>query len=164
MLARLARDLDVRFSGDRILLAGEDVTEAIRTEDVSAAASRIAVHGTVREALLARQRAFRRRPGLVAEGRDMGSVVFPDAELKVFLTASVEVRAERRFKQLIDKGMSASIERLREELEARDRRDRERAIAPLQQCPDALRLDTSHIGVEEAVEAIFDWVRTRGLA
>ena len=94
----------------------------------------------------------------------MGSVVFPDAELKVFLTASVEVRAERRFKQLIDKGMSANIERLREELEARDLRDRERAIAPLQQCPDALRLDTSLMGVEEAVEVIFDWVRTRGLA
>lgn len=164
MLARLTRELQVRFAGDRIFLAGEDVTEAIRTEEVSAAASRIAVHGAVREALLERQRAFRRRPGLVAEGRDMGSVVFPDAELKVFLTASVEVRAERRFKQLIDKGMSANIERLREELEARDRRDRERAIAPLQQCPDALRLDTSHMGVDEAVEVIFDWVRTRGLA
>ncbi|HCO77563.1 MAG TPA: cytidylate kinase, partial [Rhodocyclaceae bacterium] len=114
----------------------------------------------VRDALLALQRASRRRPGLVADGRDMGSVVFPDACVKVFLTASPEVRAERRYKQLIAKGFNANIDQLRRELAARDAQDRARAVAPLQAAPDARQLDTTAMTIDEAVATVLEWVRT----
>jgi cytidylate kinase len=150
----IARDLDVRFEGDAIRLAGQVVTDAIRREEVSAAASRVAALPPVREALLERQRDLRRPPGLVADGRDMGSVVFPDAVLKVFLTASPEERASRRHKQLIDKGMHATMAALLEDIRTRDKRDIERAAAPLKMCADAILLDTTRMPVSEAVAKV----------
>lgn len=143
-----------------VAVNGVDVGDAIRTEAVSRAASRIATLPAVRDALLALQRASRRRPGLVADGRDMGSVVFPDACVKVFLTASPEVRAERRYKQLIEKGFDANIDQLRRELAARDAQDRARAVAPLQAAPDARQLDTTAMTIDEAVATVLEWVRT----
>ncbi len=137
-LARLAADLDATFGDDgTIALAGQDATDAIRTEEVSAAASQVAVHPAVRAALFGRQRAFRRPPGLVADGRDMGSVVFPDARVKVFVTASAEERARRRHKQLIAKGISVTMESLVRDIRERDERDEGRAAAPLKHAPDA---------------------------
>ncbi len=150
-LAGIAEVLPARFEGGRILLEGEDATEAIRSEACSAGASKVAAFPAVRAALLGRQRAYRQPPGLVAEGRDMGSVVFPDAALKVFLTATAEARAERRHKQLIDKGMSVSIDTLLQDLRERDARDSARAVAPLQKCADAELLDTTAMTVDEAV-------------
>ncbi len=137
------------------------MTEALRTEEVSAATSRVAARPGVRAALLERQRAFRRPPGLVAEGRDMGSIVFPDAALKVFLTASVETRAERRYKQLMGKGMYAKMSDVVEELGRRDERDRSRPVAPLRHYPDAFFLDTSGLSVEGAVDRVLAWWRER---
>jgi len=160
-LAKVARAMDVRFRGGAIVLDGEDVTEALRTEEVSAAASRVAARPAVRTALLDRQRGFRRPPGLVADGRDMGSVVFPDAPLKVFLTAGVAVRAERRHKQLMEKGMYAKMADVVEELELRDERDTSRPVAPLKHYPDALFLDTTGISVDEAVARVLGWWRER---
>jgi len=160
-LAKVARAMDARFRGGAILLDGEDVTEALRTEEVSAAASRVAARPAVRTALLDRQRGFRRPPGLVADGRDMGSVVFPDAPLKVFLTAGVGVRAERRHKQLMEKGMYAKMADVVEELELRDERDTSRPVAPLKHYPDALFLDTTGISVDEAVARVLGWWRER---
>jgi len=160
-LAKVARAMDVRFRGGAIALEGEDVTEALRTEEVSAAASRVAARPAVRTALLDRQRGFRRPPGLVADGRDMGSVVFPDAPLKVFLTAGVGVRAERRHKQLMEKGMYAKMADVVEELELRDERDTSRPVAPLKHYPDALFLDTTGISVDEAVARVLGWWRER---
>ncbi|HWQ40145.1 MAG TPA: bifunctional 3-phosphoshikimate 1-carboxyvinyltransferase/cytidylate kinase [Burkholderiales bacterium] len=156
-LAQAARSLPVAFSGTRIMLAGEDVTEAIRTEDVAEAASRVAAIPAVRQALMQLQRSFRRPPGLVAEGRDMGSVVFPDAVLKVFLTASVEARAERRHKQLIDKGLNATLAALLRDIEQRDARDTRRSVAPLQKSAGAQVLDTTCLTIEEAVDRVLDW-------
>ena len=153
-IAGIARDLNVRFEGETIRLDGRDITHAIREERVSGAASRIAALSPVREALLERQRAFRRSPGLVADGRDMGSGVFPDATLKIFLTANPEERARRRHKQLIEKGMNANIHALTQEIRDRDARDSERATAPLQKCADAVELDTSGISVEAAVARV----------
>lgn len=153
-LAELARELDARFDGDEVTLAGERVTDAIRAEQVSGAASRVAAHPEVRLALLERQRAFRRPPGLVADGRDMGSRVFPDAGLKVFLTASPEERARRRYKQLIDKGMSANMPDLVREIAERDRRDRERAVAPLREAEGAQVIDTTSLSIEDVVDAV----------
>src|SRR5690606_14650738 len=144
-LAELAAGLDVRFQSGRIDLAGEDVSDAIRTEAVGVASSRVAALPAVRTALLARQRRFRQPPGLVADGRDMGSVVFTDADLKIFLTAGVEIRAERRYKQLMDKGIAASIHDLSRDLRERDARDAARPVAPLRQMPDARLLDTSEM-------------------
>src|SRR5262249_29591852 len=129
-LARIAAGLDVKFGPDRVWLAGEEVSLNLRAEAIGNRASAIAVHQPVRDALTARQRDFRKLPGLVADGRDMGTVIFPDATLKVFLMASVEARARRRYKQLIDKGISANIEDLLRDLEERDARDRTRAAAP----------------------------------
>lgn len=149
-LADLARTLPVSFRDHAVLLDDEDVATAIRTEEISMLASGVAVFPAVREALLARQRAFRRAPGLVAEGRDMGSVVFPDARVKVFLTASAEVRAQRRYKQLIDQGLPATIDALLQELRARDLRDSQRAVAPLVCAPDAILLDTTGLDPESA--------------
>jgi 3-phosphoshikimate 1-carboxyvinyltransferase len=160
-LARVAATLPATFDAGRTLLAGEDVGTAIRSEECSLGASRVAVFPAVRAALLERQRAYRQAPGLVAEGRDMGSVVFPAAPLKVFLTASAEARAERRYKQLIDKGMSANIHTLLQDLRERDARDSARAVAPLQKCADAVPLDTTAMTVLEAVDAVLDLARQR---
>jgi cytidylate kinase len=150
-LARAALDLDATFSAGSVGLEGRDVAAAIRDEGVSAAASRVAVHPRVRRALLARQRAFRRLPGLVADGRDMGTVVFPDARLKVFLTASPEERARRRYKQLIEKGISGNIESLLLDIRERDERDTARAAAPLAPAADAVVLDTTGMSIRDAV-------------
>lgn len=160
-VAALATGLDVSYAGEAVLLAGEDVTEAIRSEDVSQAASRIASLPALRAALLWRQRAFLGRPGLVAEGRDMGSIVFPDATLKVFLTASAEERAARRHKQLIDKGMRASLPNLLQDLVERDARDSRRSVAPLGKAPGAVELDSTGIGAQDVCERIVGWFRER---
>jgi cytidylate kinase len=160
-LARVTAAMDVAFRDGVALLDGEDVTAALRTEEVSAAASRVAARPAVRSALLDRQRGFRRAPGLVADGRDMGSVVFPDAPLKVFLTAGMEVRAERRHKQLMEKGMYAKIADVVEELRRRDERDTSRPVAPLKHYPDAIFLDTTGISIDEAVEKVLGWWRER---
>ncbi len=156
-LGRLAQSLPVEFHGDNIHLGGEDVTEAIRAEEVSATASRIAAIPEVRQGLIPRQRAFRRPPGLVADGRDMGTVVFPDAVLKVFLTASAEERALRRYKQLIDKGFDANLATLLQEISQRDARDSARSVAPLQKSADAQVLDTTGLSIEEAVAQVIQW-------
>ncbi len=156
-LANLAGRLDVKFGPDRVWLSGEEVSLAIRAEAIGNRASALAVHQPVRDALTALQRGFRKLPGLVADGRDMGTVIFPDARLKVFLTASVEARARRRYKQLIDKGISASIENLLRDLEARDARDRSRAAAPLRPAEDARLLDTSDMTVDQAVAQVLAW-------
>nr|WP_315598283.1 (d)CMP kinase [uncultured Cupriavidus sp.] len=156
-LAKIALRLDVKFGPDRVWLAGEEVSQLIRQEAIGNRASALAVHQPVRDALTALQRGFRKLPGLVADGRDMGTVIFPEAPLKVFLTASVEARARRRYKQLIDKGISANIEALLRDLEARDARDRSRAAAPLRPAEDAQRLDTSEMTVDEAVAQVLEW-------
>ena len=158
-VAAVARTLDAEFSHGGIWLAGERVTDALRTEAVSNGSSKVAALESVRGALLARQRAFRTAPGLVADGRDMGSVVFPDATLKVFLTASVEVRAERRHKQLKGKGIPANISTLLLDLRERDARDASRRVAPLVQCADARPLDTTDMSIEAAVARIVAWYR-----
>jgi cytidylate kinase len=158
-LAALAAGLDVRFDAGEVWLDGQRVTEAIRTEAVSVASSRVAAVPGVRAALLDRQRAFRQPPGLVADGRDMGSVVFPDARLKVFLTATPEARAERRYKQLNDKGIPANIQTLLLDLRERDARDAARAVAPLRAAPDARRLDTTGMTAMEAAQTVLSWVR-----
>jgi cytidylate kinase len=161
-LADAADDLDVEFADGQIRLDGRDVTDRIRGEDVSAAASQVAVHGEVRTALLARQRAFRRHPGLVADGRDMGTVVFPDASLKVFLTASPEERAGRRYNQLIKKGISSTIDGLLRDIRERDARDAERVVAPLAPAADAVILDTTGMSIAAAVRFVLDRYRTPG--
>jgi len=155
-VAAIAATLAVRFAGDRVRLAGEDVTDDIRTEAASQNASKVAAFPLVRAALLQRQRDFRTEPGLVCDGRDMGSVVFPDATIKFFLTASVEARAERRTKQLKQKGMSAIMLDVVKELRIRDDRDMNRPIAPLKHYPDAYLIDTTEISADEAVEKILD--------
>ena len=161
-LAALAR-LDARFDADRVTAGGHDVTAALRGEDVSAAASRVAVHPAVRAALTERQRAFRRPPGLVADGRDMGTVIFPDARLKVFVTASPAERAARRHKQLIAKGISVTLESLLREIEARDARDAGRSAAPLAAAPDAVTLDTTGVAPAASIAAVLDLCRARGI-
>ena len=158
-VAGLALGLDVTFRDGAILLAGQDASEAIRTEDVSAAASRVAVHPAVRSALFERQRAFRRLPGLVADGRDMGTVVFPDARLKVFVTAAAEERARRRYKQLIAKGISVTMESLLREIRERDARDAGRAAAPLKAAADAVILDTTDLTIETAIDRVLELYR-----
>lgn len=156
-VAKLAEHLPVRFSGGEIFLANENVTQAIRAEEVGNVASKIAALPTVRHALFGLQLGFRRAPGLVADGRDMGTVIFPNAQLKVFLTASVEARAQRRYKQLIDKGFSASMQDLLSDLQARDDRDTHRAIAPLVPAEGAHILDTSQMTADEAFEQVLKW-------
>jgi CMP/dCMP kinase len=153
-LAPLAASLDVRFGADQLLLEGVDVTAAIRAEDISAGASRVAVHPEVRSALQARQRAFATAPGLVADGRDMGTIVFPEATLKVFLTASVEERGRRRHKQLIAKGISSTMDSLLRDIRERDARDRGRAAAPLVPAADAVLLDTTDLSIAEAIARV----------
>jgi len=152
--AKTAAGLDVEFKGPYIMLNKHDVTEQLRSEAVGNRASEIAKLPAVREALLARQRAYRQPPGLVADGRDMGTVVFPDAVLKVFLTASVGVRAQRRYKQLIDKGNSANLAALSRDLEERDRRDAAREVAPLKPATDAVSVDSSALTIGEVVDRV----------
>jgi len=160
-LAALTSDLEVTFRDGRAMLDGKDVSETLRAEEVSSAASRIAVHAALRRALLDRQRAFRTPPGLVAEGRDMGTVVFPDATLKVFLTASAEQRAERRYKQLIAKGIPVNIDGLLRDIRERDVRDSTRAAAPLAPAPDAVLLDTTDLSIAEVTAAVLALYRER---
>jgi 3-phosphoshikimate 1-carboxyvinyltransferase len=158
-VAAIAGGLDVTFSETGIRLDGEPVGDAIRSEEISAGASQVAALPAVREALLFRQRAFNTAPGLVGDGRDMGSVVFPRAPLKVFLTASAEARAERRYKQLIEKGFSANLPDLLLDLRQRDDRDSRRSVAPLRQEADARLLDTTGLTIEQAVNQVFAWSR-----
>jgi cytidylate kinase len=159
-LADLARGLDLRFQGSEVYLDGQAVGDAIRTEEAGRAASRIAALPALRQALLERQRAFRQAPGLVTDGRDMGSTVFPDAPLKIFLTATAEERAQRRYKQLIEKGFAANLAALLQDLRERDARDAARSTAPLRQMADARLLDTTHLTIDQAVEQVLTWYRS----
>ena len=156
-LAKVAEHLNVRFNGGHIYLGTEEVSNAIRAEDVGNTASKIAALPGVRQALYGLQLSFREPPGLVADGRDLGTVIFPGAKLKVFLTASVEARAQRRYKQLIDKGFSANMDDLLADLQARDARDTQRAVAPLVPAEGAHILDTSQMTADQAVEQVLAW-------
>jgi cytidylate kinase len=156
-LVQLADDMDVVFEEGDILLGDEPITDKVRSELVGNRASEVAKVPALRQALLKRQRSFRRTPGLVADGRDMGTVVFPDAELKVFLTAGPEIRAERRYKQLIEKGIDANLRALSRDLRERDERDAKRAVAPLVPAPDSQVLDSSALSIDEVVERIVGW-------
>ncbi len=167
-LSGLAAGLDARFQADDagnpvVLLDGAPVGAELRTEQAGNAASRVAAHQSVRDALLERQRGFRQPPGLVADGRDMGTVVFTEAPLKVFLTASCEERARRRYKQLKEQGLSANLHALSEELAERDRRDAERSVAPLKPADDAVVLDSTHMDIESVLEQVLRLARERGL-
>jgi cytidylate kinase len=164
--AALARGLDIRFEADetgaeRVLLDGREVTREIRSEQAGNAASRVAAWPGVRSALFERQRGFMEPPGLVADGRDMGSVVFPDAQLKIFLTASTEERARRRHKQLKEKGLSVNLAALSAEIAERDRRDATREVAPLVACADAVVIDSTDLGVDAVVEKVLALARER---
>lgn len=156
-LSKLAEKMPCKFNGDQIWLANENVTLAIRAEEIGNAASKIAALPMVRQALAGLQLKFRIAPGLVADGRDMGTVIFPRAPLKIFLTASAEARAERRYKQLIEKGFSASMKSLLKDLRERDARDSNRAIAPLKPAEEAYLLDTSDLTIDQAVERVLGW-------
>ncbi|MBS1209178.1 MAG: cytidylate kinase [Proteobacteria bacterium] len=162
-LAALGQQLDVVFADGKVWLDGTDVSLDLRREETGNAASKIAALPAVRLALLARQRAFCQAPGLVSDGRDMGSVVFPEAFLKIFLTATAQARAERRYKQLIEKGLPASIASLLGDLQERDTRDASRAVAPLKPCEDAVLLDTTMLSINEAVQFVLDLALQRGV-
>ena len=155
-LAEMTRKLRIIFAQDKVLLDSADITQAIRSEEISSGASEVAVHKHVRSALLELQHSFRQAPGLVADGRDMASVVFTDAKLKIFLTASVEVRAERRYKQLLGKGLTADHAQILHDLQQRDLRDRERSASPLTQTKDALLLDTTNRNIEQTVQFVLN--------
>ena len=162
-LARLASGLDISFGSDsagneRVQLDGEDVTGPLRTEETGRLASAVAPLPGVRKALLGVQRSFRKRPGLVADGRDMGTQVFPDAAVKVFLTATPEERARRRHKQLKDKGIDVSLSALSQDIAARDKRDSERSVAPLKAADDARLLDSSELTVDQVTKLVLSWV------
>ena len=161
----LASGLDVTFETDadsrKIILEGEDVTDVIRTEEVGSIASQVAALPRVREALLRRQRAFEQAPGLIADGRDMGTVVFPEAGAKIFLTASAEARAERRFNQLKEKGMSVKLSRLLSDIKARDERDMQRTVAPLVPAEDAFELDSTALSIEQVFEKAVDFITSK---
>ena len=166
-LARLAARIDIRFGTDDdgeecIWLDGEQVTDEVRTEETGRLASRVAACQGVRDALIDVQRAFRKAPGLVADGRDMGTQVFPDATVKVFLTASPEERAKRRYKQLKDKGIGVNLAALSRDIAARDKRDSERDVAPLRPADDARVLDSSDLTIEQVTERVLEWVRAGG--
>nr|WP_232461335.1 (d)CMP kinase [Cellvibrio sp. PSBB006] len=160
---QVAAQLDVRFDitdeSTRILLSGEDVTSAIRNEIISMNASVVAAYPGVREALLKRQRDFRQLPGLVADGRDMGTTVFPDADIKIFLTASAEARAQRRYKQLVEKGESVDMNALIKDIQERDERDSKRTVSPLKPAADAILLDSTQMTIEEVLEAMLSLVK-----
>ncbi len=166
-LAVLAAQMDIGFEmgsqggSPKVVLETENVSELIRGENVGAQASMVAAFPEVRSALLQRQKAFARKPGLVADGRDMGTVIFPDAEVKVFLTASAQARAERRYKQLIDKGESGSLRDLVEKVESRDERDRTRAVAPLLPAEDAITVDSTALGIAEVLDVVLNAVTQR---
>lgn len=162
-LAETARALAVRFDGARVEVDGADLTDQIRTEAVSEGSSKVAALVPVREAILDLQRAQRRAPGLVADGRDMGTVVFPDAPLKVFLDASVEVRAERRYNQLKNKGLSVSLAGLLASIRERDERDRGRAVAPLHPAADAILIDSTAMSIDEVLQRVIDEAAAREL-
>lgn len=165
-VARVAASLDVQFSEgeqERVLLAGDDVTHELRTEQCGEAASKVAAMPAVRRALLDRQRAFAVPPGLVADGRDMGTGVFPDALLKVFLTASPKERARRRYKQLIEKGIDVNLHDLSREIAQRDERDANRPVAPLAPAADARIIDSTRMSPEEVTERILQWLREAGV-
>jgi cytidylate kinase len=153
-ISNIALNLNIKFNGEQVLVDGRDVANRIRGEVAGAAASRVAALSGVRAALMALQRGFRRAPGLVADGRDMGSVVFPDAGLKIYLTATPEERAQRRYKQLITKGVGASMAALLQDIRDRDHRDSNRAAAPLLKCPDAIEIDTTGMPVEAVVAEV----------
>jgi cytidylate kinase len=156
-LIPIAKNLNVIFQGDRVILDGEDVSDQIRQEEMGKRASEVAVHQGVRHALVARQQAFRQEPGLVADGRDMASMIFTDAATKVFLTATAEARADRRYKQLIAKGFSANIQVLLQDLRDRDARDANRSNSPLKAVEGAHHLDTTSMTIEEAVNQVLKW-------
>lgn len=161
-VADIAANLDVEFGStddgrEEISLSGREVSGLLRTEECGRLASRIAAYPEVRTALLALQKSFRESPGLVADGRDMGSIVFPDAALKIFLTASAEERAKRRYKQLKDKGIDVSLPALSRDIEERDRRDSERTVAPLIPAEDARMLDSSNLTVDEVTKTVLEW-------
>ena len=156
-LGRFATSMQIDFKNGLVLLGGKDVTEAIREEEIGTRASQLAIYSEVRDALLILQRSFRQEPGLVADGRDMASRIFTDAVLKVYLTASVEARAERRYKQLIAKGISARMDVLLQDLKERDARDTNRGTAPLQRVEGAYLLDTSNLSVNQAVAQVVSW-------
>ncbi|MDG9883142.1 (d)CMP kinase [Pseudomonas putida CSV86] len=169
LLKALAAHLDVQFLAaeegqlQRIILEGDDVSNDIRNEHVGAGASQVAALPAVREALLQRQRAFREAPGLIADGRDMGTVVFPDAPLKIFLTASAEERARRRYLQLKAKGDDVSLSSLLDEIRARDERDTQRSVAPLKPAADAIQLDSTELSIEQVLERILSEVALRDI-
>ncbi len=166
-LADLARRLNVQFVGSdigeaaQILLEGEDVSEAIRSVEASAAASKVGVYATVREALLARQRAFCQAPGLVTDGRDMGTVIFPQAQLKIYLDASPEARAQRRYKQLKEKGINVSLASVLQETKKRDVRDQQRKVAPLKPAADAIIIDTTDLTIDEVFQRVLQAAQQR---
>lgn len=153
-LGKLATTLDIQFKDGEIYLNQTTVSEAVRSEEMSRGASEVAIHSQVRNALFALQQSFRQQPGLVADGRDMASVVFSDATLKIFLTASVEVRADRRYKQLVNKGLAADLAQILADLQQRDLRDSQRSASPLIQTPDAVFLDTTNRNINQAVEFV----------
>ncbi|WP_047518002.1 (d)CMP kinase [Methylophilus sp. Q8] len=155
-LAAIAGKLDIKFENGEAYLDGQQVSAHIRTEQMGKGASEVAVHPDVRTALLQTQRNFRKAPGLVGDGRDIGSVIFPDAGLKIFLTAAVETRAKRRYEQLLQRGESADYALILEDLQQRDLRDSQRAAAPLKQLPDAILLDTTDKNIEQAVNIIIE--------
>lgn len=164
----LAKHLDVQFksgsAGIDVILEGEVVNRDIRTEEAGAAASKVAAYPKVRESLLARQRDFQQAPGLVADGRDMGTVVFPDADVKIYLTASAEERALRRYNQLKEKGIESKIADLLQDIQARDDRDMNRAVAPLRPATDALIIESTHMSIEQVLDAVLTEVRQKQLA
>ena len=155
-LSRLAASMRIDFHDSRVFLDGEDVSDAIRTETAGDAASRVAAHGPVRESLLDWQRAAAKPPGLIADGRDMGTVVFPDAPLKIFLTASAEERAQRRYKQLKQKGLDVSLPQLVTEIRERDERDSNRSVAPLKAPDGALKVDTTSMSIQEVLDRVLE--------
>ena len=163
-IAGMAAGLDIRFEDDRVLVDGEDLTRTIRTEAVSSVASQVAALEGVRQAIFGLQRAMRRAPGLVADGRDMGTVVFPEADLKVYLEASPEVRAERRYNQLKNKGLSVTFRALLASIRERDERDMRRAVSPLRPAQDAILVDSTELTIDQVLDRVLAEARTRGLA
>lgn len=159
-VVRILLKINIKFHNEQVILDGADVSGAIREEAVSEAASKVSAHPAVRRELLAYQRQFRQAPGLVADGRDMGSVVFPDAVLKIYLTASAEARAERRYNQLIGKGFGANMTALLQDIKLRDQRDSQRAAAPLKKCPDAIEIDSTSLTVQQVIDPILLLFRT----
>jgi cytidylate kinase len=167
-LTRLAENMDVRFQAlanghNRVLLEGEDVTQELRTEETGALASNVAAIPSVREALLIRQQQFARAPGLIADGRDMGTKVFPNAQLKIFLTASIEERASRRYKQLLEQDENVSLRALEEQVRSRDEKDMNREASPLAMATDAIEIDTSDLTIQEAVDRLQNLAILRGI-